>query len=297
LRGAPCGRWQRAPRRIGGLQRQPGTTAGRRLPFTAKSSGGLKAWRWQTMQDFSDSTLWHVSAYERMRLERSSSAFARLGENTLLPTTLLADLRQLHSGHGSSDVLEILAACMRHRHAALICLRYEGLVWPITAFPTELVYHSPRDLALAEPEGLATLQVLSCDAPGLRAPGHWMHERVGRKEHYHSLKPLLWNLALNGPRHELLAEIAGPAAYRVSLSREGRLLAPGALGPAADRLRSESASLRDIARWPGMSIERACRLLNALYLSSALMVMRSHPAARPQASVLSRLIGRVKPRR
>jgi hypothetical protein len=249
------------------------------------------------MRDFLDSTLWRISAYERMRLERGSSVFAQLGENTLLPTTLLADLRQLEGRRESGDVLEILAACMRHRQSALLCLQYEDLVWPVTVFPTELVYHSPRDMALAAPSGLSALKVLSCDAPGMRPPGHWMHERVGRMEHYHPLKPLLWNLALNGPRSELLSEIAGNAAYRVTLSREDRLLAPGALGPAADRLRSESASLRDIARWPGMSTDRACRLLNALYLTSALMVMRSHPAARPEGSMLSRLIGRGKPRR
>jgi hypothetical protein len=249
------------------------------------------------MRDFLDSTLWRISAYERMRLERSSSVFAQLGEPTLLPTTLLSDLRHLESRREDGDVLEILAACMRQRQSALICLQYDGLVWPVTVFPSELVYHSPRDMTLATADGLAALKVLSCDAPGMRPPGHWMHERVGRMEHYHPLKPLLWNLALNGPRSELLSEIAGHAAYRVTLSREDRLLAPGALGPAADRLRSESASLRDIARWPGMSTDRACRLLNALYLTSALMVMRSHPAARPEGSMLSRLMGRGKPRR
>lgn len=249
------------------------------------------------MRDFLDSTLWRISAYERMRLERSSSVFAQLGEPTLLPTTLLSDLRHLESRREDGDVLEILAACMRHRQSALICLQYDGLVWPVTVFPSELVYHSPRDMTLATADGLAALKVLSCDAPGMRPPGHWMHERVGRMEHYHPLKPLLWNLALNGPRSDLLSEIAGNAAYRVTLSREDRLLAPGALGPSADRLRSESASLRDIARWPGMSTDRACRLLNALYLTSALMVMRSHPAARPEGSMLSRLMGRGKPRR
>jgi hypothetical protein len=249
------------------------------------------------MRDFLDSTLWRISAYERMRLERSSSVFAQLGEPTLLPTTMLADLRHLESRREDSEVLEVLAACMRHRQSALICLKYEDLIWPVTVFPSELVYHSPRDMALAMPDGLAALKVMSCDAPGMRPPGHWMHERVGRMEHYHPLKPLLWNLALNGPRSELLSEIAGHAAYRVTLSREDRLLAPGALSPAADRLRSESASLRDIARWPGMSIDRAARLLNALYLTSALMVMRSHPAARPEGSMLGRLMGRGKPRR
>ena len=249
------------------------------------------------MRDFQDSTLWRISAYERMRIERSSSAFAQLGENTMLPTTMLADLRQLDVRREGGDLLEILAACMRHRQAALICLQYENLVWPVTVFPGELVYHSPRDLSLASRDGLHAIQVMSCDAPGLRPPGHWMHERVGRIEHYHPLKPLLWQVALHGPRSALLAEIAGNAAYRVTLSREDRLLAPGALGPAADRLRNEAATLRDIARWPGMSADRASRLLNALYLGSALMVMRSHPAARPDENLLGRLLRRGKPRR
>lgn len=248
------------------------------------------------MRDFHDSTLWRISAYERMRLERGSSAFAQLGEPTMLPTTLLADLRHLEGRHEGGDVLEILAACMRHRQPALICLQYEGLVWPLTVFPAEGAYHSPRDLSLATRDGLAALKVLSCDAPGMRPPGHWMHERIGRIEHYHPLKPLLWEMALHGPRSSRLSEISGNVAYRVTLSREDRLLAPGALGPAADRLRSGAATLRDIAAWPGMSTDRASRLLNALYLSSALMIMRSHPGARPEGSLLDRLLRRGRPR-
>ena len=121
-------------------------------------------------------------------------------------------------------------------------------------------------------------------------------ERIGRTEHYHELKPLLWNLALIGPRTTLLREIGGPAAYRVLLSKDHRPDAPGAVGAAAERLRSESASLREIARWPGMTAERAARLLNALYMIGGLMVMRSHPAARPESDFLGRLLrfGRAK---
>ena len=60
--------------------------------------------------------------------------------------------------------------------------------------------------------------------------------------------------------------------------------APGALGSAVERLRRESVSLKTIAGWPGMSAERASRLLNALYLASELMITRSHPAARDTSS-------------
>jgi hypothetical protein len=124
-----------------------------------------------------------------------------------------------------------------------------------------------------------------------------MHERVGRAEHYRPLKPLLWAMALHGPRRTVLAEIGGHAAYRATLNKESRPPAGGALEPAAERLRRESASLRDMARWPGMSPERAARLLNALYLASGLMVLRTHPSARPEPQPLGRMFGLGKPRR
>ena len=54
------------------------------------------------------------------------------------------------------------------------------------------------------------------------------------------------------------------------------------LDPAVERLRREAASLKQIAGWPGMSLERAARLLNALYLGANLMVSRSGAAARPE---------------
>jgi hypothetical protein len=56
----------------------------------------------------------------------------------------------------------------------------------------------------------------------------------------------------------------------------------GAIGPAIQRLRRETASLRAISRWPGMNVDRAVRLLNGLYLLSGLMVLRMHPAARKE---------------
>jgi hypothetical protein len=41
-----------------------------------------------------------------------------------------------------------------------------------------------------------------------------------------------------------------------------------------------------------MSLERASRLLNALYLCGALMVTRSHPAARPAPRAWRGLFGK-----
>ena len=236
------------------------------------------------MRDFDDTTLWQVSAFERVQQETGTSGFARLDRPTVLPTTLLADLRRLGDDTREMDALEVVAACMRHREPALLCLRHENVVWPVTLFPTQELYHSPRSMELATPAGLGSLSVLSTEPPGVRAPGHWMHERIGHVEHYRPLAPLVWQLALHGPRGTLLSEIAGPAVYRFVAHRlEGVPVPGGAIGSAMERLRHGSAPLRQIATWPGMSVERASRMLNALYLVSALMVSRSHPAARDES--------------
>jgi hypothetical protein len=154
------------------------------------------------MRDFDDSTLWRISAFERMRLETGTTGFHRLEGPTLLPTTLLADLQRLEFDPANGDVLEVVAACMRHREPALLYLQHEGLVWPVTLFPREGLYHSPRDVLQASGTGLAQLRVMATEPPGVRAPGHWMHERIGQAEHYRALAPLLWQFALQGDRRD-----------------------------------------------------------------------------------------------
>ena len=250
------------------------------------------------MRDFDDSTLWRISGFNRVRLETGSSGFARLSEATVLPTTLLADLRRLDADPAANDLLEVLAACMRHREAALLCIECDGLVWPITVFPVQQVVHSPRALLAGPVGGLAQATLLTAEPPGVRPPGHWMHERIAHADHYRPLLPLLWMLALQGPRATLLAEIAGTAAYRATrhLTDDG-LAAPGALSSAAERLRRETVALKVVAGWPGMSAERASRLLNGLYLVSALLVTRAHPAARAEPKSLRERLGGNKPLR
>jgi hypothetical protein len=91
---------------------------------------------------------------------------------------------------------------------------------------------------------------------------------------------LLWELAMRGPRRELLPEIAGPAVYRVAPSLDlATVPVTGAIKSAIDRLRRKAVPLAGIASWPAFDRERAARLLNALYLQSGLIVSRSHPDA------------------
>lgn len=246
------------------------------------------------MADFKDSTLWRISEFERVRASGGSVSTIAAAGPTLLPTTLLTDLRQLQREATPNDVLEVMAACLRHRESALLYLECGPYVWPVTLFPAQHLYHSPRDVPeIAATIGLSRLKLISIERPGLRPPGHSMHERVAAPEKYHPMPALLWAVALNGPRSALLGEIGGRAAYRLAPGRMDDMAAPpGALAPAVTRLRQAATSVKDIAAWPGMSVERANRLLNALYLTDALMVTRSHPAARNEPSPWRSFLGR-----
>ena len=168
----------------------------------------------------------------------------------------------------------------------------------MTLFPNERLYHSPRDITDVSLSGLSAMRLLTAEPPGVRPPGHWMHDRVAEAEHYRPLAPLLWKFALHGPRRALLADIAGTAAYRLVIGSDGeRPHAPGALGSALDRLQRGSAPLREIAQWPGMSVERASRLLNGLYLVGCLLITRTHPGAREPKTERGGWFGLGRPRR
>jgi hypothetical protein len=236
------------------------------------------------MSQSDESNLWRVSEFERDRQRVGNSVFAEIDNPTVLSTTLMADLYRIEARTGPTDVLEVAAACMRHRESAVLCLQHMGFVWPLTLFPADMLYHSPRDITQETPVALVNAKLLATEAAGVRPPGHWMHERVARTDHYRPLQPLLWELAIHGPRTTLLSEISSTAAYRAlrSPSEDGLPLS-GAMGSAAERMRRETASLRSISSWPGMTMERASRLLNGLYLVSAVIATRAHPAAAPDA--------------
>lgn len=234
-----------------------------------------------TEPDFEGSTLWRVSDFDQLRSHAAASAHAGAQRSTVISTTLQAELSLLDRRRESADALEVVAACVRLREPALVYLQGSGVVWPVTLFPQEMLYHSPRSLLQGTRAVLNSLAVIEIEPPGVRPPGHWMHERVAKADAYRQLLPALWHLALHGPRGSLLNEIGGTAAYR-ALRDPARLElpTPGALGPAVAALRSKSTSLRSIAASPGMSVERASRLLNGLYLTSNLIVSRTHHAAR-----------------
>jgi hypothetical protein len=233
------------------------------------------------MRDPDPSTLWQISAFERHRNEGAQSAFAGVAPASRLSTTMVSELMALEQRAQGGDVLTVMGVCMRQRENALLLLQHQDLVWPITLFPRELLYHCPRPLDTEMRDSGLDLKLLEVAPAGLRPPGSSFTERVGNPQHYRALQPLLWTVAMQGPRARLFDEIGGHAAYRVTPDfLPGPLRLGGAVGAAYERLRTEIAPLRDIARWPGMTLDRAVRLLNALFVQGGLIVLRAHHAAR-----------------
>lgn len=231
-------------------------------------------------RDPSDSSRWRVSAYREGRVADAPALAA--APTTVLSSTLLAELRRVDRGVDGQDILEVVAACLRHKESVLMHLDDGGYVLAITLFPQQRLFHTPLRAEQWSSLHWARLKLIDVLPAQLRPPGDVYAERVAASQRYGSLTILLWLLALHGPRRRLLPALDMRAAYRLTSAPDLQALPlAGALAPAVQRLRREAVTLRDLARMPGMDTERASRLLNALYLQSALMVLRSPDAGAP----------------
>jgi hypothetical protein len=191
----------------------PIAPSGYRIPRSAALAGAPIASRDERLRT---STLWRISAFEQAR-----NAGKLGGPNddrpTLLPTTLLADLQQLYGDPVNNDVLEVIAACVRNREAALLYLQHGNNVWPVTLFPREEVYHSPRDASQMAGAGMGTLRVISAEPPGVKPPATRCTS-ASPAATATTRSPVCSGgaVALQGPRTSLLTEISGRVAYRSS---------------------------------------------------------------------------------
>ena len=240
------------------------------------------ATRFDSTIPFGEPELMRASDYGLYLKEMEAQAVAQGVSSRIssLSPSLRADLYRFEADGGSSEVLEVVAACVRHAKRVTIHLQFEDRVLPLTVFPEERLVHCPIPMAQFLAFALTNLSVMHVEPALLRPPGDPETALVGEERLHSPLAPFLWELAMRGNRHELLPEIAGPAVYRVTPGLDwSQLPANGALLAAIKRLRRESTNLRDISDWPGMDKERAIRLLNALYLQAGLMVSRSHPDA------------------
>lgn len=231
---------------------------------------------------FGEPELLRASSFERYLNELDADS-ARAGASTRLSQlspSLQADLQRFEHDGSGSEAVEVMAACLRHNKRVTIHLQCGDRVVPLTVFPRERVVHCPMEMSELIERHLATLRVMHVEPALLRPPGDPDKVLVGEYKLHHSITPLLWELAIRGPRRELLPEIAGPAVYRVAPGLDlAGLPVSGALKATLERLARQSASLAEIAGWPALDRERAARLLNAVYLQAGLMVSRSHPDA------------------
>lgn len=230
---------------------------------------------------FGEPELMRASAFRRALAQAvpagRDTASTRLSS---LSPSLMLDLMRFEQDGNSGGALEVAAACVRHARRLLIHLQVLDRVVPLTLFPVEHLAHLPMALETFVELRLDAVEVLHVEPALLRPPGDAVASLVGQTEHYHPLAPVLWALAMRGPRRELLPEIAGPAAYRISPGLSLRTIPlGGALAEAVARLKREASPLRAIAGWPGFDRDRAVRLLNALYLQGGLIVSRTHRAA------------------
>jgi hypothetical protein len=228
--------------------------------------------------------LMRVSAFRRYldELERENGVEPGASRLSSLSPSLLQDLMRFEQDGkaGQPELLEVLAASVRHARALAVHLECDGKVVTLTVFPNERLAHCPLPMADFLNRRLAELKVLHVEPAVLRPPGDRERALVADPGQYHPLGPVTWRLALAGSREELLPEIAGPVAYRLApgLHLEGLALT-GSLDAAVRRLRRQTTNLREMSEWPGFDRGRAMRLLNALYLQAGLIVSRSHPAA------------------
>lgn len=199
----------------------------------------------------------------------------------VLGPSLLDDLRRFERHGASTALIEVLAASLRHGQDLLIDLSYGSYAMPVTLFPAQRLVHSPLPLeqllALRLPE-LAVQRVKPAEraAPAVSEldPADPERQLLGPMDVFS------WDVAMRGTRSELLPEIPPLAAYRIPPGVTVQGVDIGGTHTAAlHRLKRKAANLRDISAWAGFDRERATRLLNALYLQSALMATRTHPAA------------------
>lgn len=205
---------------------------------------------------------------EASRPTPSWAAEERTGDvQSTLAGAMQEDVARFLQASDATTALPVLAASIRHSRAVALHLALGLQQIRIVTLPRMQAYASDVDL-----HGLAESQFrelrLSRIDEGTQANIDVSSFRRGM------LGDLVWRTALFGSHHRLLPEIAGPLAYRTV----GRARGEGSPFEGVDAivglLSGPPTTLGDLVRSSG-SAELTRRVLNALYLRSALIVTRA----------------------
>lgn len=225
--------------------------------------------------------LMRASAFRRqVELERDTTDSRITTRLSALDPSLHQDLLRFEGKGRQSELLEVMAGAVRHASTVTVHLQLRQHVLALTVFPVHRLVHGVLPMAQFLDLQLTDLEVLRVEKAQMPVPDLQTLAQSAVQVHYAPLGKLLWELALRGARDELLPEIAGQAAYRITPTMDlGLLELTGSLASACEKLKRQTTSLREIAEWPGFDRTRAMRMLNGLYLQAGLMVSRTHPAA------------------
>ena len=197
-----------------------------------------------------------------------------------LDPSLHQDLLRFEQKGRQSELLEVMAGAVRHSSAVTVHLQLHEHVIALTVFPVHRLVHCQVAMAAFFELQLTELEVLRVEKAHMQMPDLQTLAQSHVQAQFAPLGKLLWELSLRGSRDELLPEIAGQAAYRITPTVDlSALELSGSLASACEKLQRQTTSLREIAEWPGFDRPRAMRMLNGLYLQAGLMVSRTHPAA------------------
>lgn len=222
-----------------------------------------------------------ASAFQRhVELERDSSDDRVSTRLSALDPSLHQDLLRFELKGRRSELLEVLAGAVRHASAVTVHLQLRQHVLALTAYPVQRVVQGVLPMSQLLALQLTELEVLRVEKAQQALPQASLSGAAALSEYCAPMGKVLWELALRGARDDLLPEIAGPAAYRITPTMDLAVLElSGSLASACERLKRQTTSLREISAWPGFDRTRAMRMLNGLYLQPGLMVSRTHPAA------------------
>jgi hypothetical protein len=197
-----------------------------------------------------------------------------------LDPSLHQDLLRFEQKGRQSELLEVMAGAVRHASAVTVHLQLHEHVLALTVFPVHRLVHCVMPMVQFFDLQMTDLEVLRVEKTYMQVPDLQKLAQSHVQAHFAPLGKLLWEMALRGARDELLPEIAGQAAYRITPTLDlSTLDLTGSLASACEKLKRQTTSLREIAEWPGFDRTRAMRMLNGLYLQAGLMVSRTHPAA------------------